>query len=198
MKTLIQKQCHSAVINTVNMDTPKWVLGDGMITFEKDLALIVYGADCSIITFWDDDKIGVCHAGWKGLVGGIIDRMAEEFIDGQCHVGPLLSSFEIQPDDCYQEICSLYGEKYFSYYKDKIFFNFEKAVLDRVRSIPCVFDGRDTFSHKELASWRRDKKRGDGTQNRLVIWRDFEKNNVNTKLFLPNESIKDFFCKEIV
>jgi copper oxidase (laccase) domain-containing protein len=193
MKRIIQKQCHSQTINFVDFNTPLWVLGDGMITTEKDLGLIVYGSDCSIITFWDDYKIGACHAGWRGLVEGIIDEMVKNFQGGKCHIGPLLDSFEIQKDECFDKILSKYGDKYFKNFDNKIFFNFKDAVIDTIKSIPYSLDGRNTFEHQELSSWRRDKRRGDGTQNRLVIWRDSKDNMPRHRLFLHGESITEYF-----
>lgn len=193
MELVIQKQCHGSTINIVDFDTPSWKVGDGMITTEKDLGLIVYGSDCSIVAFWDYEKIGVCHAGWRGLVDGIIDEMVKNFQDGSCHVGPLLNSFEIQKDECFDKILSKYGDKYFNYFDDKIFFDFKSAVVDTVKSIPYSIDGRDTSGYKELASWRRDKVKGDGTQNRLVVWRDSKDNLVKYRFFLPGEKIRKYF-----
>lgn len=193
MELVIQKQSHGSTINIVDFDTPSWVVGDGMITTEKDLGLIVYGSDCSIIAFWDNEKIGVCHAGWRGLVDGIIDEMVKIFQDGGCHIGPLLDSFEIQKDECFDMILSKYGDKYFYYSDNKIFFDFKRAVVDTVKSIPHSIDGRNTSDYKELASWRRDKVKGDGTQNRLVVWRDSKDKLVKYRLFLPGEKIRRYF-----
>lgn len=192
MNCIIQKQCHSSVINIVNKDTAPWALADGMITYEKDLALIVYGADCSIIVFWDDVKIGACHAGWRGLTGGIIDSMVKQFPNGKCYVGPVLHTFEIQKDDCYKNIFSIYGEDYFNNQKESIIFDFRQAVLDRIKTLPKAIDHRNTTNHLELASWRRDKRKGDGTQNRLTIWRGSD-NEVHVKFFYPGEAVKKYF-----
>lgn len=192
MKCIIQKQCHSTVINTVNKDTELWVPADGMITYDKDLVLIVYGADCSIIAFWNEEKIGVCHAGWRGLTDGIIDRMVKEFEGGECQIGPLIHSFEIQPDDCYEKIYSAYGDKYFSVKNSKIIFDFKRSVLDRVAPISSTFDERDTFKSSNLASWRGKRSKGDGTQNRMTIWRDLN-NKVHVKFFYPGEKIRKYF-----
>jgi copper oxidase (laccase) domain-containing protein len=192
MNCIIQKQCHSSIINRVSIETPPWEFADGMITYEKNLALIVYGADCSILVFWDHEKIGACHAGWRGLASGIIDSMVKQFPNGKCYVGPLLHTFEIQKDDCYRNIFAVYGEKYF--YKDegRIIFEFRNAVLDRVKPLSSIVDSRNTMNHSELASWRRDQKRGDGTQNRLTIWRTLD-DEVHVKFFYPGEAVKNYF-----
>lgn len=72
MKILIQKEIHSSIINRVDHTTPLWQQGDGMITTESDIGLVAYGADCGIIAFWDDYKIGICHAGWRGYTQDIL------------------------------------------------------------------------------------------------------------------------------
>lgn len=194
MDCIIQKQCHSSIINRVTKETLPWALADGMITTEKNLALIVYGADCSIMVFWDDEKIGACHAGWRGLTSGIIDSMVKQFPQGKCYVGPMIHTFEIQKDECYKNISAIYGEKYFYDDESNIIFNFKKAVLNRIKTLSKVIDDRNTMTHVELASWRRDKRRGDGTQNRLTIWRSSD-NEVHIKLFYPGEGVRKYFEK---
>ncbi len=192
MKLLIQKQVHSTIINNVNLNTQKWQNGDGMITSEKNLGLISYGSDCAMVAFWNKTQIGICHAGWRGLVGGLLDAMAKMFTQGECFVGPLLHRFEIQEDDCYRMIYSAYGDRYFSTEAGKIIFHFQSAVMERLSGVSPSFDARNTFDHPELASWRRDRRRGDGTQNRLVVWRS-DDGLVKTKLFYPAENVTRYF-----
>lgn len=58
---------------------------DGQITDEPGAVLLVFGADCVPLFFYDPVKhaIGVAHAGWRGSVGRIAGitaaRMREEF-----------------------------------------------------------------------------------------------------------------------
>ena len=58
---------------------------DGMITCEKDICLMVMGADCVPILFYDPVKevVGAAHAGWRGTVKGIametVRMMREKF-----------------------------------------------------------------------------------------------------------------------
>ena len=75
--------------------------------------------------------------------------------------------------------------------KIEIIFDFKKAIIDSVRPIPLTIDERSTIGHPELGSWRRDKKVGDGTQNKLVIYRGDA--GIQTKFFHPKESVKAFF-----
>ena len=58
---------------------------DGLITNEKNVALVTYFADCTPLLFVDtkNHAIGAAHAGWRGTVGRIgaetVRRMSEEF-----------------------------------------------------------------------------------------------------------------------
>jgi YfiH family protein len=49
--------------------------GDGMVTTETGITLGIYTADCVPILMADKQRhiIGALHAGWRGLIGGIID-----------------------------------------------------------------------------------------------------------------------------
>lgn len=55
---------------------------DVLITCEKDIALSVTGADCYLIYFEDHAAgvIGLAHAGWRGIVGGIIENVVSGMI----------------------------------------------------------------------------------------------------------------------
>ena len=52
---------------------------DGLVTDVPGLALTVFTSDCVPVFFYDPKKraIGVCHAGWRGTVGGIAGKTAE-------------------------------------------------------------------------------------------------------------------------
>lgn len=49
---------------------------DGLVTNEKDLAIVVRTADCLPVFLFDPDRpaIGLCHAGWRGAKKGIVFR----------------------------------------------------------------------------------------------------------------------------
>ncbi|MBR6020306.1 MAG: peptidoglycan editing factor PgeF [Lachnospiraceae bacterium] len=52
---------------------------DGIVTDVPGLALTVFCSDCVPIWFYDPVRraIGVCHAGWRGTVGGIAGKTVE-------------------------------------------------------------------------------------------------------------------------
>jgi len=134
---------------------------DGILTSNKNnFFLGIKTADCAAICVYDDKKYGVLHAGWRGLVNGIIEKFLKEFTNPKIFISPLLNEFEIQKDHCYKLIENKFGEKHFRIKKENnkeiIIFKFQKAI-EEVLPNNAVFDSRDTFKNKNLASWRRDR-----------------------------------------
>ena len=74
---------------------------DALVTNNKNVTLVTYYADCTPLFFVDVKKkvIGLAHAGWRGTVGKIgekvIDKMICEFgtnpKDLVCAIGPAIS-----------------------------------------------------------------------------------------------------------
>ncbi len=58
---------------------PVWgLIGDAVITNQRDHAVSVITADCAPIALWTAGGfVGAVHAGWKGLEAGIIERTVE-------------------------------------------------------------------------------------------------------------------------
>lgn len=196
MNILIQKQEHLATINQVTSRTPLWRQGDAMITREKYLALVAYGADCSIIAFWKDDEIGICHAGWRGYSLGLVKKMAEHFSGGECYVGPFLHKFEVKEKDYFMHFLQRNNHGLeFVKSDDNGFlqFHFKEAILNDLNThgLNAGIDDRSTFDFPELASWRRDRLRGEGIQNRLVVWHS--RLQVCHRLFGPGENVREYF-----
>lgn len=56
-----------------------WDHGDGLATTRPGLPLAVLGADCLPVLLWRRDRPGVAaaHAGWRGLVGGVLDAAVD-------------------------------------------------------------------------------------------------------------------------
>lgn len=51
-----------------------WPEGDGLVTGVLALPLMVVVADCAPVLLWSEDgrRVGAVHAGWRGLVDGIL------------------------------------------------------------------------------------------------------------------------------
>jgi len=151
-------QTHSA--NIIEIKTGKESLEncDGIFTsMENNYSLGIKTADCAAICFHDGEKYGIVHAGWRGLVNGIVEKMVYHFDEPTIFVSPVLKEFEIQKDQCWEQIKHKFGTKFFKITENKqIIFQFQKA-LKSILPRDAMFDEKDTRENKNLASWRRDK-----------------------------------------
>ena len=50
---------------------------DAIVTADPALALAVFTADCAPVVFESDHVVGVAHAGWRGLISGVLQRTVE-------------------------------------------------------------------------------------------------------------------------
>jgi len=138
---------------------------DGIWTRNPQFLLGIRTADCAPVAAWDAEKFGVVHAGWQGLVDGIVENFLKNFDDPHVWVGPLLPIFEIQKDDCWSRIRARFGADFFTEKNTGLRFDFA-AALASVLPADAQWDGRSTAGTPTLASWRRDH---DDRRNTTVI-----------------------------
>lgn len=82
---------------------------DAMICNQKNIPLVVFGADCGIILLYDPVRqaIGAVHAGWRGVAQGLVHktvlRMEDAFgtdpADLCCAIGPSIGQCCFETDD---------------------------------------------------------------------------------------------------
>lgn len=68
-----------------------WPEGDVLVTAEPGLPLVAHGADCltAALVASGGARLAVAHAGWRGLVGGVLEAAAERVGPGfAAVVGP--------------------------------------------------------------------------------------------------------------
>lgn len=81
--------------------------GDGLVTFERKVALVVRSADCVPIFVYSQTNpmVAVLHSGWRGTLSGIAEKLiywllAEGFPEEDLHVhfGPSIArnNYEVQ------------------------------------------------------------------------------------------------------
>jgi YfiH family protein len=68
-----------------------WPEGDALVTSEPGLPLIAHGADCltAALVAADGSRLATVHAGWRGLVAGVLEAAAERVGGGfSAVIGP--------------------------------------------------------------------------------------------------------------
>jgi polyphenol oxidase len=144
---------------------------DGLITKDSNLFLCLTIADCLPVFLFDKQKkaVGIVHAGWRGLVGGVI-REAVEKMDSSskdnvlAKIGPGIcpEHFEIK-EDVLKKL-KKYPESVVRK-SDKIFFDLKKAAKNILQeagvaesNIEADKDCTFCLKHKYF-SYRRDGKK---------------------------------------
>ncbi|HEY5304087.1 MAG TPA: polyphenol oxidase family protein [Acidimicrobiales bacterium] len=98
---VIAHQVHGSVIHDVDQWEGGAVTGDALVSSRDDLALCVLVADCVPLLFVDPHgpRFAVAHAGWRGLVEGVIAATVAHFASpGELRVaiGPRISPTRYQ------------------------------------------------------------------------------------------------------
>ena len=92
------RQVHGATVVVVEGPGDRvGATADAAVTATPGAALAVYTADCAPVAFTSDGVVGIAHAGWRGLVGGVVQatvaamrRLGAQHIEA--HLGPCIRS----------------------------------------------------------------------------------------------------------
>lgn len=153
---------------------------DALFTTEDDIALAALTADCMPIALSriDGSEFSIIHAGWKGLLSGIIEKSISSFTSDpsliSAWIGPSISCRNYEVDtEFYENFISKDKESISNFTKKdstKWFFNLQgeaerilkKFNVNAQKTRFCTYDS------EFLYSFRKEQ-----TQNRLVtiIWR---------------------------
>ncbi len=141
------KQTHSDITLTVDhtyggegiLREQRYPEADGLITKEKDLAILIFFADCVPVLI-GDKKQKICaavHSGWKGTYKNIVGKAVEQLIcdhhcdpkDLLCAIGPSIGPchFEVSYD-LYEKMTALYGENTGLIVDGKYYLDLKKTV----------------------------------------------------------------------
>lgn len=181
------KQIHSDNVHVVDgsWDGNQIVKGDGMVTMVPGIALGVLGADCAPVLFSDpvNQIVGAAHAGWKGAVLGVTDRVVEKMCSlgadpGNINVavGPAiqLKSYEVGAQ-FYENFCSLSSiqcRDFFDFSNNTVYFNLPAYILKKLECAGIKAReslGIDTYVNEaEFFSYRRMCHRGEGHYGRQI------------------------------
>ncbi len=83
------RQVHGDRVVYANARGPR-VDADGVWTDEPDTTLGVLSADCVLLLALGRDRIGVAHAGWRGLVGGVVENIVRTVEADEVFAGPAI------------------------------------------------------------------------------------------------------------
>jgi len=145
-KLVLLHQLHSSKIFSVNKISKKKLLGDGLITSTRNLALGILTADCAPIIFFESKKniIGIAHAGWKGAYKKIGLKMINYFKkkggklnDIFAVIGPCISqnNYEIKNDFRAKFLKqSSKNKKHFKIIKNKIYFDLKGYIFEQLKN----------------------------------------------------------------
>ena len=153
--------------------------GDALYTNKKNEVCSILTADCLPIFISDTlgQEVAVIHAGWKGLLRGVIEQTLKYFDSKNlvAHFGPAISqdNFEvgeevrdqyIVKDNCFTSSFKIYSGKY---YLD--LYSAAKLVLNNFDIYKISGGNECTFKQKdEYFSYRRDAKNSGRMAN--LIW----------------------------
>lgn len=152
---------------------------DALYTFEKDLILCSFTADCVPVIFYNDRHgvIGVIHSGWQGTVKEVTVKLFQHLIETeQCspqdfhvQIGMALSQQKFEVDaDVYEQFNRLGYADDFMYYNaqtNKYHIDNQQTVkrqceLAGIPSHQITIDNTCTFLSNQGFSYRQDKQCG--------------------------------------
>ena len=161
-------QTHSSIcINAASINS--MVEADASYSSKSGVVCGIMTADCLpvFVSKKDGSMVGLAHAGWRGLISGVIENLIDSFNavedDLVVHLGPAISknSFEVG-----EEVKSLYLSKNINFERSFTFHN-NKSYLDLYDAAKVILEnfhiksisGGDRCTFKEsnqFFSYRRD------------------------------------------
>ena len=170
-KPVFMKQIHSATVRVAKSPSDNLVC-DSCYTSVRGLPLAVLSADCLpiIIASNNGDKIGVIHAGWRGLASGIIQKFLKRFArnpkDVVVWVGPSINPENyIISEDVFNKLSKI-STKFFSRTKDIGAWHLDlkyvaKIILKQAGVEQIFLENICTFSNPDqYYSYRRENQTG--------------------------------------
>ena len=167
---IIPDQYHSnkCLVAKANNPYPKC---DALVTSDNSLILGITTADCLPIIFYEpkNQVIGIAHAGWKGLVKGVIQNTVKKMISLGAQkkyiksiIGPCIrvKSYEVN-DEFVNKLITQYRRFAISQ-KQKIYFDLPKLAkyILSESNISSVHDmKKNTYLDKNYFSFRESKKK---------------------------------------
>ena len=152
---------------------------DAILTTATDLPIAMFGADCALIALVSDEGvIAIVHAGWRGLVQGVVERTVEAMrargasgIHAYC--SPMIhpECYEFSPADL-DGLAARLGESV------RAKTRWGSAALDLPRGVEDALFRAGVRGLESLGGctaceggWFSFRARGDDARHALVVWR---------------------------
>ena len=175
------EQIHGKNLRFISSHSSKPIANtDALFSSSANLALAVFSADCLPIALCktDGSEFAVIHAGWKGLVSGVVETSISSFTNSSnlsAWIGPSISkqNYEVGKDLYYAFMAKdknsiLNFSKRDSY---KFLFNLQGEAERILKKYKINVQTSDicTYNSSSLYSYRKEE-----TENRIVtiIWRE--------------------------
>lgn len=186
---VLAEQVHGDKISQVKeLSGDKIIMGvDGLLTSRRGISLGIHTADCLPILFWEPAVkiIGAIHAGWKGTLLGISQKMIKEIenIGGKVEntvaaIGPHIGMccYDVDEERALlfekkfgkdQQIISNFND---GFHLDLAYVNFLQLVEMGLKRENLDVPPSCTFCNSgEFFSFRRSKQKGDEYGEMLAI-----------------------------
>jgi YfiH family protein len=161
-------QTHSSIC--VDADKINEIIeADASFTSKQGVVCGILTADCLpvFVSRIDGSKVGIAHAGWRGLLSGVIENLIKSFEsngeDITVHLGPAISMYSFEVG---KEVKDLYlsknknFERSFGFKNNKNYldlYNAARVILEGLNIKYISGGGRCTFKEsKHFFSYRRD------------------------------------------
>ncbi len=152
--------CHGNKIVEVSIKDKGKIIKetDGLTTKDKGVFLAITVCDCLPVLFYNpkEKKIGIVHAGWKGIYSGIIENIETDFKTAFFYIGPGISK-------CHYEVKKDFPLPFFKK-NGKYFSDLKKIVKEKLISLKAKEQNIEISSDctyclkNKYFSFRRDKK----------------------------------------
>lgn len=170
-KVFAAEMVHGNGVAIVDEKSPQIIAGTDALVTKGKLFLAVTVADCVPVYFYDEKNkiVGLAHAGWRGIAGGIIKNTLDKIIQlggeqggTKVTLGPGIRKchFEIKKDivDNFKKYLQFIISK-----GDKLFVDIFGIIKEQLLNLGIkeinIFDSEEcTFENKkQYFSYRRDK-----------------------------------------
>ena len=171
---------HSPNVVNVQSEFPEvHVDTDALVTRETNLGLVIMSADCAPIVLFDPiaHVVGVVHAGWQGMLVGVVANAVEGMFDLGAEpenlkaiIGPTISAQNfLATQERFDEVKDIEPVAAVKLANGQLAVDIRKGVKHQLAQFQIKTTDLNicTYDTPELFSFRRDPETG---RNATVVW----------------------------